>query len=272
MGIRLQRGRLFDDRDTEAAPGAVLVSEAAARRLWPGKDPIGQQLTEPTYRGAALGAPLRWQTVVGVVDDVRYRGLNHRRLDVYTPAAQSANRVQHSMVRTSGDTATAVDSVRAAVREADPSAAVSEATVMSDAVAAESAPWRFLTQVFLGFASLAALLATVGLGAIVAIEVTARRRELGRTKRTAPFRPGRRGGRRLRGAARGVGLADARAVDDPGAGCRLQTRGGRHAAHRAATAEVRRHAKRQEYYRTCFHRCGRSRACRTRRISAVCRW
>jgi putative ABC transport system permease protein len=178
MGIHLQRGRLFDDRDVETAPGTVLVSEGAARRLWPGKDPIGQRLTEPTYRGAARGAPLRWQTVIGVVDDVRYRGLNDPRLDVYVPAAQSDNRVQHLMVRTSGDVATAVAAVRAAVREADPTAFVSEATVMSDVVAAESAPWRFLTQVFLAFASLAALLATVGLGAIVALEVTARRREL----------------------------------------------------------------------------------------------
>jgi ABC-type antimicrobial peptide transport system permease subunit len=68
--------------------------------------------------------------------------------------------------------------VRGAAREVDARITVSEATVMRQVVADESAPWRFLTQVFVAFASLAAILATVGLGAIVALDVTARRREL----------------------------------------------------------------------------------------------
>ena len=179
MGIRLVRGRLFTDRDTSTSPGVILVSETAARRIWPGKDPLGQQLHEVTYvRTVKEGAPPIWQTVVGVVADVRYRGLNDVRLDMYAPATQSQNRVQHLMVRTDGDTASAVAAVRAAVREADPKATTSDAVVMRDIVAAESAPWRFLTQVFVAFASLAALLATVGLGAVVALDVTARRREL----------------------------------------------------------------------------------------------
>jgi putative ABC transport system permease protein len=178
MGIRLVRGRLFDARDTEASPGVVIVNETAAARFWPGKDAIGQQLREPTF--LAPGGPTApgWQTVVGVVADVRYRGLTDPRLDLYAPWTQSKNLVQHVMVRTSGDTASVVAAVKAAVGEADPKAQVAEAVVMQDVVAAESAPWRFLVQVFLAFAGLAALLATIGLGAVVAIDVTARGREL----------------------------------------------------------------------------------------------
>jgi predicted permease len=179
MGIALRRGRSFDDRDTVAAPGAVIVSESAARRLWPGRDPIGQQLVEPTWRGKApAGAAPRWQTVVGVVADVRYRGLADLRLDAYVPAAQSESRPQQLVVRAAGDVAAAVAAVRAAVREVDPAATVSDAAHMREVVAAESAPWRFLMQVFVGFASLAGLLATIGLAAIVALDVTTRRREL----------------------------------------------------------------------------------------------
>ena len=121
MGIRLVRGRLFTDQDTATSPGAILVSESAARRIWPGKDAIGQQLHEMTYvRKTAEGAPPIWQTVVGIVADVRYRGLNDVRLDMYAPATQSQNKVRHLMVRTDGDVASVVAAVRAAVREADP--------------------------------------------------------------------------------------------------------------------------------------------------------
>ena len=77
MGTRLVRGRVFTDADTTTAPGVAIVSESAARRLWPGRDPIGQRLREPTYRIGAKDAPAGvWQTVVGVVQDVRFRGLN----------------------------------------------------------------------------------------------------------------------------------------------------------------------------------------------------
>jgi len=179
MGIALRRGRAFDDRDTLAAPGVVVVSESTARRLWPGRDPIGQRLLEPTWRGKApAGAPPRWQTVVGVVADVRYRGLDDMRLDTYVPAAQSETRPQQLMVRVTGDVATAVGAVRAAVRAVDPAATLSNPSPMRDVVSAESAPWRFLMQVFVGFATLAGALATIGLAAIVALDVSTRRREL----------------------------------------------------------------------------------------------
>ncbi len=93
MRTPLVRGRLFTDADGTTAPGAVIVSETAARRLWPGQDPIGQRLREPTYRIGDKDAPAgAWQTVVGVVQDVRFRGLNDVRLDLYAPVAQSHNR------------------------------------------------------------------------------------------------------------------------------------------------------------------------------------
>ena len=178
MGIRLVRGRLFDARDTAASTRAIIVSESAARRIWPGKEALGQQLDSLGFEQAGAGDEVPWQTVVGVVADVRYRGLNDVRLDMYTPAAQSRLRVRHLMVRTDGDTASAVAAVRAAAREADAKARVSDVVAMDDVVATESAPWRFLTRVFVAFAALAALLATIGLGAVVALDVTARRREL----------------------------------------------------------------------------------------------
>jgi predicted lysophospholipase L1 biosynthesis ABC-type transport system permease subunit len=158
----------------------AVVSEAAARRLWPGRDAIGQRLRDPTYRvgtNPSRSAP-GWQTVIGVVADVRYRGLTDLRLDLYLPASQSWNRVQQLMVRARGNPADVVASVRAAAREIDSAAAVSDVTLMLDVVAAESAPWRFLMRIFTGFAALAAVLAAVGLGAVITLAVAERRREL----------------------------------------------------------------------------------------------
>ncbi len=179
MGIRLVRGRLFATTDTATTDGVVIVSESAARRLWPGRDPLGQRLRDQAYKTDAVPGSLEgWQTVVGVVEDVRYRGLNDVRLDLYLPASQSTNHVQQLMVRSRGGAADVVASVRASAREIDPNAAVSEATIMADVVAAESAPWRFLVRVFLAFSALAGTLAAVGLGAVVALAVSSRRREL----------------------------------------------------------------------------------------------
>jgi putative ABC transport system permease protein len=116
--------------------------------------------------------------VIGVVEDVRYRGLNDVRLDLYLPATQGIERVQQLMIRSRANPADVVRSVRAAARELDPNVGASEATIMTDVVKAESAPWRFLVQVFVAFGALAATLAAVGLGAVVALAVTSRRREL----------------------------------------------------------------------------------------------
>jgi len=194
MGIRLVRGRWFTAADTTSAPGVVVVGESMARRMWPGKDPIGQRMLEPSYRNAESDRPKgAWQTVIGVVEDVRYRGLNDVRLDVYLPYTQSRNAMQHLMVRATGDTGNVATAIRAAVRQVDPSTQISEATSMRAVVDAESAPWRFLLRVFVAFAGLAATLAAVGLGAVVAMSVAARRRELAIRAALGAGRPKLRG-------------------------------------------------------------------------------
>jgi putative ABC transport system permease protein len=179
MGTRLVRGRLFTEADGTTAPGVAIINETAARRLWPGKDPIGQRLREPTYRiGDKDAPPGAWQTVVGVVQDVRFRGLNDVRLDLYVPAAQSRNRASNLLVRTDSQAGALTASIRAAAKEIDPASGIGEAVTMRAVVDGESAPWRFLMRVFVAFAALAAGLAGVGLAAVIALTVAARTREL----------------------------------------------------------------------------------------------
>ena len=176
MGIRIVRGRGFTNADTTTAPGVVVVSKGAARRLWPGRDPIGQRLRDMSYRVARESSA--WQTVVGVAEDVRYRGLTDVRLDLYVPAAQSTERVQYLMVRTTDSAAQVTRLVRAASSRIDQRFAIGDAAAMSDVVATESAPWRFIFRIFVAFATLAAVLAAIGQATMIALAVATRRREL----------------------------------------------------------------------------------------------
>ena len=179
LGIPLLGGRDFAPSDVAAAPNVVIVSASAAARYWPGRDPIGQRLVVATQRAPGTREEPRWQTVVGVAGDARYRGLLDPRLDIYLPATQSTMRVKHLLVRTAGPVDPVIATVRAIARELDPGVHVGEIVLMRDALARESAPWRFAMWVLSFFGALAAVLATVGLVGIVWLVVATRRRELG---------------------------------------------------------------------------------------------
>jgi putative ABC transport system permease protein len=178
MGIRVLQGRAFSDTDSAAAPGVVIVSKHAAERLWSGRNPIGQRLRDMSYRAPTAAGPALWQTVVGVVEDVRYRGLTDVRLDLYVPAAQSTHRVQYMMVRTASGSQAVTRDARAVARGVDATVEVGDAVAMSTVVAHESAPWRFIYRVFVGLGSLALTLALVGLGAVITLAIATRHREL----------------------------------------------------------------------------------------------
>jgi predicted permease len=179
MKARLLRGRSFDPADASRSAQVLIVSESAAARYWPGQDPIGQVLVVPAQREPGTREQPRWQTVIGVVEDIRYRGQTDPRLDVYLPARQSTLRVKHVLVRTTGDPMQLAAAVRAAARELDANVHVGGATTMREVVSREGAPWRFAMRVLAAFGGLAAVLAAVGLGASLSLMVSLRRRELG---------------------------------------------------------------------------------------------
>jgi putative ABC transport system permease protein len=177
MGTRLTDGRLFTARDTEKSQPVVIVSESAARRLWPGKRGVGQRLMPPGPLKDAQGKPLM-STVVGVVQDARYRGINDVRLDLYVPHEQDNNQVGSVVVRTTGDPVRVAGAVREAVREIDPQAIVGKPETMEAIVGRAMAPWRFAMLLFTVLSTVAFALAITGLFGVISYAVAQRDREI----------------------------------------------------------------------------------------------
>jgi putative ABC transport system permease protein len=175
MDIRLLQGRLFDERDT--AKPVVIIGQSLAARVWPGQTPIGRRML--AYGAPEDGKKPGWQTVVGVVEDARYREVETPRFDLYLPYRQAPNQVQHFMVRLSGDPLAAVPALRSAVAALDPGARVDGISTMDEVVGRAFAPWRFTSIVVSAFAAIALTFAAVGIATLVAFAVTQRTREIG---------------------------------------------------------------------------------------------
>lgn len=178
MGIELLDGRLFTRLDDERAPGVVVIGASLARRLWGETDPLGRRLIVVGGQLPGDDGPA-WQTVVGVVADVRHREIASDRLDVYVPFFQVPGTARHLVVRTGGDPTALSQAVGNVVRRLDEAQVVGPITTLDDVVATARRPWRFSMTLSAAFGAIGVLLATVALGGTVAYGVTQRTREVG---------------------------------------------------------------------------------------------
>jgi putative ABC transport system permease protein len=157
------------------------VSRSLARRAWPGGSAIGKRIHTWGARAElkdGVVVNVEWVTVVGVVQDARYRGLQDPRLDVYLAAGQAPGGQPYYMARVKGDPRALVPAVREQVRALDREAAVEELTTMTGLVDRALAPWRFTSALLGAFALVALALTTTGLFAVLHRFVSQRRREI----------------------------------------------------------------------------------------------
>ncbi len=183
MKVPLKQGRLFSANDHDKSPRVALVSESTARRLWPGENPIGKRLVlpsmdPPSERPGETGtaAPI-WRTVVGVVGDVRYRGLDEVRFDVYEPASQSRSQVGHVVVRSAKNPVAIASAIQAEARRMDPRVLVSGVMTLDAVVSRSLAAWRLSSWMLSAFAVMALVLAGFGLFGVAALDSAQRARE-----------------------------------------------------------------------------------------------
>jgi predicted permease len=176
MGIQLLRGRAFDATDRTASLPVGIVSAALARRMWPERNPIGEQIRFAARPGGEAEEP-RWLTVVGVVDDVRKTLTEENPPDLYRPVAQVTPTSVELLVRV-GDWRQRLDEVRAAVWSLDSEIPLDGVRELGAGVALASLPTRSLAGVLGGFAAFAAILATLGLYGVVSYAVSRSRRDI----------------------------------------------------------------------------------------------
>ncbi|MDQ3997095.1 MAG: ADOP family duplicated permease [Gemmatimonadota bacterium] len=169
-GVPLLSGRWIAQSDRENAPPVIVLSERAARALFPGQEAVGRRVKRSADKLV---------TVVGVVGDTRFREFLEPRPTVYFPYRQFDAGATFLAVRTRGDPAAVATTIRRAVAEVDRAVLVQARGTMRAAMAAPLARPRLLAAVLGAYALVGVVLAVAGLYAVVAGSVAARRREFG---------------------------------------------------------------------------------------------
>ena len=174
MAIPIRRGRVFDTRDRSGSEPVIVVNETAARRLWPGVDPVGQTLMVPDFM------KLEPRQVIGVVGDTRHHDLaRDPEPEIYRPASQAYWPFFGLVVRTHTTTEGFERALRDAAARADAAVPVSAVQPLA-ALADTTWAWRRSSMLLLvGFAAAACLLAFVGVYGLMAFGVAERSREIG---------------------------------------------------------------------------------------------
>ncbi len=169
MGIQLKRGRLLTESDREDSVGVAVINEAAARRYWPDRDPLGDRINGN-------------RTIVGIVSDVRYEYLSEPAPMVYFPHQQAASDRNWSMtevVRAESPRAELFDLVRGELAAIDPGLAIYQARPMTELIDEGVSRHRFAAFLMGAFAAVGLLLAAVGIYGVLSFMVTRRTHEIG---------------------------------------------------------------------------------------------
>jgi putative ABC transport system permease protein len=182
FGVQLVAGRLLNATDREDAPPVVVINETMAARYWPGEDAIGKR-----FHMGGTGAPYPFMTIVGIVRGTRHNAVvEAARAEMYLPHAQleqSAGGPARSMAivikSATAEPLHLAEPLRATVRAMDRNLPVAEIRTMDEVTAAALAAPRFAALLLGVFASVALILAAIGLYGTISLLVSERSHEIG---------------------------------------------------------------------------------------------
>jgi putative ABC transport system permease protein len=180
--IPLVQGRAFTTQDRDSSRRVALVSQALAARMWPASDAIGKRIRLSSSDFRVLqndSADALWIDVVGVVGDVRHSALTSApALDVYVPFDQWNNGSLYFVLRTERDPMTLARIAPEHVLSVDPNQSYFDVRTMQERVRDRTWVPRLSGALFTAFGALAALLAVIGMYAVLAFRVAQRKHEL----------------------------------------------------------------------------------------------
>lgn len=176
MGMRLVRGRTFDDRETPDRPRVAVVSEMVARSLWPSRDPIGQ-----SFAFGTPGPRAEWFEVIGIVNDVTPLLSNDAPSPrVYVSVMQEPIRaLPIVLVRGHGEPGELIRETRAALLAADPLLEIWRVQTLRQMADDLLFPRRMAVAVLVVAGLTGLVLACIGLYGIASYSVAERQREIG---------------------------------------------------------------------------------------------
>jgi len=174
MGVPLLKGRLFDATDTASSRHVVLVSSSAAKKFWPGADPVGSRVR---FQFARVDFDAE---VVGVVGEMRHDALDRpARAELFLPYSQSGFYALTAAVRTAPGSPTTVREMKEQVWALDPLQSVFDAAMLDDLVSWTLVGRRFSLFLLGGFAVATLLLAAAGVYGVMSFSTSQRMREFG---------------------------------------------------------------------------------------------
>ena len=175
MGIRLIGGREFTERDSQNAPGVIVINEAMAKRYWPNEDPLGKRI-----KIGGFNSDNPWMTIVGIAQDVKQGGLDRQsRREFFRPYSQAAWPVMTVVVRTASNPGAFINPIKQALARIEPDRAASGIRTMDEVIYDSLGSRRFPMMLLVAFSLVALTLAAVGISGVVGFSVSQRTREIG---------------------------------------------------------------------------------------------